>query len=207
MCPAAHADSSDTGMSSPPASELADPVGPDRSANVTFAHGLLDDELDRREARKEAQESQARAIIVAGGALMTLLLTLAKDAGVFSSDGPVVGRIALVATLVSAAGAALCAVGTIWPRRYERMGHRALVRFNDQAFLDQPNHALVGQVLATRIAIAKTMDDRHETKANWMKWALRLLLGALVGLVIAGGALAIDPPPDKSDVPRIVKGP
>lgn len=189
-------------MSSTPSFDPAAPVGPDRSTNVTFAQDLLDDELDRRETRKEAQENQARAIIVAAGALMTLLLTLATDAGVFSTNGPVIGRIALVATLGSAAGAALCAVGTIWPRRYERMGHRALVRFNDQAFLDQPNHALVGQVLATRIAMAKTMDDRHETKAKWMKWALRLLLGALLGLTIAGAALAVDPPPEKSDAPR-----
>lgn len=192
-------------MSSPPSFNPAPPVSADRSANVTFAHELLDDELDRREGRKEAQENQARAIIVAAGALMTLLLTLAKDAGVFSSDGPLVGRLALVATLGAAAGAALCAVGTIWPRRYERMGHRALVRFNDQAFLDQPNHALVGQVLATRIAIAKTMDDRHETKARWMKWALRLLLGALFGLIVAGAALAVDPPPEKSEAPSKVK--
>jgi hypothetical protein len=191
-----------TGTPTNPASSA--PVSGDRELNVAFTHQLLDDELDRREARKESQENQARAIIVAAGALMTLLLTLAKDAGVFSADGPVAARIALVATLVCAAGAALSAVGALWPRKYERMGHRALNRFNDQAFLDQPNHALVGQVLATRISIAKTMDDRHEAKAKWMKWALGLLLGALLGLIIAGGALAIHPPPEQSDTTRKV---
>jgi hypothetical protein len=87
------------------------------------------------------------------------------------------------------------------------MGHRALSRFNDQAFLDQPNHALVGQVLATRISIAKTMDDRHESKAKWMKWAFGLMLGALLGLMIAGAALAVDPPPDKSAQPAMVLAP
>jgi hypothetical protein len=96
-------------------------VSADRPANVAFSHELLDEELDRREARKNAQEEQARGIIIASGALMTLLLTLAKDAGVFSPTGPIAARVALVATLACAAASALCAVGTLWPRRYARI--------------------------------------------------------------------------------------
>jgi hypothetical protein len=160
--------------------------GSEREANVTFANDLLDTEIAQRNSRKDAQENTARGIIVSAGLVLTLLLGLAKDAGLFSPDTSIVARIALAATVLTGGGAAACAIGTLWPRPYDRLGSRGLGRFNDPAFLDQPEHEVTGAVVATRIGIAKKMDEIHEEKARWLKWAFRLLLVGFVGLIVQG---------------------
>lgn len=165
-----------------------------RQTNVEFANDLLDTEIAQRNARKDAQENTARGVIISSGLLLTLLLGLAKDAGLFSPDTSVVARIALAATVVLGAGAATCAIGALWPRPYDRLGSAGLGRFNQTEFLDQPSHEVTGAVVATRIGIAQTMDTQHERKARWLKWSFRLLLGAFAGLIVQGAVLAIDPP-------------
>jgi hypothetical protein len=172
-----------------PVGELAE-----REANVAFANDLLDTEIAQRNARKDAQENTARGVIVAAGLVLTLLLGLAKDAGLFASSTSVVARVALAATMLAGGGGAACAMGTLWPRKYDRLGSGGLGRFNDPAFLDQATHEVTGTVVATRIGIAETMDTLHERKARWLKWSFRLLLVAFVGLIVQGGVLAIDPP-------------
>lgn len=165
-----------------------------RQTNVEFANGLLDTEIAQRNARKDAQENTARGVIVTSGLLLTLLLGLAKDAGLFSADTSVIARIALAATVVLGAGAATCAIGALWPRPYDRLGSAGLGRFNETEFLDQPPHEVTGAVVATRIGIAQTLDTQHERKARWLKWSFRLLLGAFVGLIVQGAVLTLDPP-------------
>src|SRR4051794_21943013 len=166
----------------------------ERKANVTFANDLLDTEIAQRNSRQDAQENAARGLIVSSGLVLTLLLGLAKDAGLFAPDTSVVARIALAGTLLAGGGTAACAIGTLWPRPYDRLGAKGLGRFNDPAFLDQPAHEVTGAVVATRIGIARKMDELHEAKARWLKWAFRLLLVAFVGLIVQGVVLAVDPP-------------
>lgn len=179
---------------------MPDPA--ERTANVAFANDLLDAEIAQRTARKEAQENAARNVIVASGLVLTLLLGLSKDAGLFSAENSVASRLALTLTVALGAGAASCAVGAIWPRTYDRLGGTGLDRFNDSDFLDEPTHYVTGVVVATRIGIAKTMDDQHERKARWFKWSLRFLVGAFVALLAQGIVLAVSPPsPDKSSDP------
>lgn len=109
----------------------------EREANVGFANDLLDAEIAQRNARKDAQENTARGVILSAGLVLTLLLGLAKDAGLFAPATSVVAQVALGATMVAGGAAAACAVGTLWPRAYDRLGTTGLVRFNDSAFLDQ----------------------------------------------------------------------
>jgi hypothetical protein len=75
---------------------------------------------------------------------------------------------------------------------------RGLVKLNDTTFLDKPEHEVMGQVVATRIAIAIKMDDLHELKAKWLKWSFRFLICAFVGLLLQGAVLAISPPASPS---------
>jgi hypothetical protein len=171
----------------------------EREANVAFANDLLDTEIAQRNARKDAQENTARGLIVSSGLVLTLLLGLGKDAGLFSSGTSVVARVALAATMIAGGGAAACAIGTLWPRQYDRLGSMGLGRFNDPAFLDQAEHEVTGAVVATRIGIARKMDELHEDKARWLKWAFRLILVAFVGLIVQGGVLALDPPNAQKD--------
>lgn len=172
-----------------------------REANVAFANALIETEIAQRNARKDAQENAARGVIVTSGLVLTLLLGLANDAGLFSSKASIIARIALIATVLLGAGAAASAIGTLWPRRYERLGKEALNTFNQDDFLDQPTHRVTGTVVATRIGIAKTMDQLHEAKAKWLKWSFTLLALAFVGLIVQGAALAIDPPAPKTTPP------
>jgi hypothetical protein len=168
-----------------------------RSENVAFANSLLETEISQRNARKDAQENTARGLIVTAGVVLTLLLGLANDAGLFLAKTSIVAKIALVATVFLGALAAASAMAVLWPRRYDRLGKKGLDKFNQNDFLDQPSHQLTGAVVATRIAIAKTMDHHHERKARWLKWAFRLLAGAFIGLVVQAIVLAVDPPPSK----------
>ena len=178
----------------------------EREANVGFANDLLDAEIRQRNARKDAQENTARGVILSAGLVLTLLLGLANDAGLFTPTTSVIARIALAATVIAGGAAAACAVGTLWPRPYDRLGSTGLSRFNDAKFLDQPSHTVTGAVVATRIGIAQKMDELHDQKARWLKWSFRLLLVAFLGLMIQGGVLAADPPsPPGSAAPaRIV---
>jgi hypothetical protein len=112
----------------------------EREANVAFANDLLDTEIAPRNAHKDAQENTARGVIVASGLLYTLLLGLAKDAGLFASSTSAVARVALAATILAGGGAAACAIGTLWPRKYDRLGSGGLGWFNDATFLDRATH-------------------------------------------------------------------
>jgi hypothetical protein len=176
-----------------------------RLTNVRFADDLLDTEISQRNARKDAQENAARGLIVATGIILTLLLGLARDAGLFIADAPAGARWALFATLLVGGISALCAIGTLWPRKYDRLGAQGLTQFNDSAFLDLPTHEVIGRVIATRIGIAKKMDSLHESKATWLKWSFRFLIVAFVGLV-AQGAILVSETPDRrtSEIPPIV---
>ena len=178
-------------------------VSPQREANVAYANALMDTEIGQRNARKDSQEATARWIVASTGIVMTLLLGLAKDEGVFSSSASVLARAALVATVALGGLTAGCAIGCLWPRKYDRLGAKGLVSLNDTAFLDKPEHEVMGQVVATRIAIATKMDDLHEDKATWLKWSFRFLACAFAGLVLQGAVLAISPP--KSPSERTVK--
>jgi hypothetical protein len=174
-------------------------VSRQREANVAYANALMDTEIGQRNARKDSQEATARWIVASTGIVMTLLLGLAKDEGVFSSSASVLARVALVATVALGSLAAGCAIGCLWPRPYDRLGAKGLVNLNDTAFLDKPEHEVMGQVVATRIAIATKMDELHEDKASWLKWSFRFLACAFVGLVLQGAVLAISPPKSPSE--------
>jgi len=76
-------------------------VSPQREANVAYASALMDTEIGQRNARKDSQEVTARWIVASTGIVMTLLLGLAKDEGVFSSSASGIARGALVATVGS----------------------------------------------------------------------------------------------------------
>jgi hypothetical protein len=166
-----------------------------REENVGFANDLLSTEINQRNARKDAQESTARWIVLTTVGLMTLLLTLSKEAGIINDETSWLLRLCFIATLISAAATAGFAGGTLWPRKYERLGEGGLDRFNEAPFLDLPTHEVVGQVVATQIAIAKKMDDLHEVKAEWLKRSF-IALGATLAFVIAQGVvLGINPPP------------
>jgi hypothetical protein len=181
-------------------------VSPQREANVAYANALMDTEIGQRNARKDSQEGTARWIVASTGIVMTLLLGLAKDEGVFSSSASVLARVALVATVALGSLAAGCAIGCLWPRKYDRLGAKGLVSLNDTAFLDKPEHEVMGQVVATRIAIATKMDDLHEDKATWLKWSFRFLVLAFVGLVFQGAVLAINPPKSPSEPTATIHG-
>ncbi len=58
----------------------------DRDANVGFVNELMATEMNQRNARKEAQESTGRRIVLTVVALTTLLLTLAKEAGILDAE-------------------------------------------------------------------------------------------------------------------------
>src|SRR6185312_5808888 len=74
-------------------SRPADPsVSPQREANVVYANALMDTEIGQRNARKDSQEATARWIVASTGIVMTLLLGLAKDEGVFSSSASGLAR-------------------------------------------------------------------------------------------------------------------
>ncbi len=179
-------------------SETSLAVSPQREANVAYANALMDTEIGQRNARKDSQEATARWIVASTGIVMTLLLGLAKGEGVFSSSASGLARGALVATIALGTLTAVCAIGCLWPRQYDRLGAKGLVNLNDTAFLDKPEHEVMGQVVATRIAIATKMDDLHEAKATWLKWSFRFLALAFVGLVVQGAVLAINPPKSPS---------
>lgn len=165
-----------------------------RSANVTYASDLLETEISQRNARKDAQESTARWIVLTAGALMTLLLTLSSDAGILDQSASDLVHVFFVGTLAAATGAAIGAIGALWPRLYDRLGKEGLGHFNQKSFLDRATHEVTGQVVATRIGIARTMDENHEAKATWLKAGFVCVAVALVCLTAQGVALALDPP-------------
>jgi hypothetical protein len=181
-------------------------VSPQREANVAYANALMDTEIGQRNARKDSQEATARWIVASTGIVLTLLLGLAKDEGVFSSSASVLARVALVATVALGTLTAFCAIGCLWPRKYDRLGAKGLINLNDTAFLDKPEHEVMGQVVATRIGIATKMDDRHEEKATWLKWSFRFLALAFAGLVLQGAVLAINPPKSPSEQTSNMQG-
>ena len=181
-------------------------VSPQREANVAYASALMETEIGQRNARKDSQEATARWIVASTGVVMTLLLGLAKDEGVFSSSAPVVGRVALVVTVALGGLAAGCAILCLWPRKYDRLGATGLVNLNDTDFLDRPEHEVMGRVVASRIGIVTKMDELHEDKAKWLKRSFRLLALAFVGLVVQGAVLAIDPPASSSTPSSTVNG-
>ncbi len=181
-------------------------VSPQREANVAYANALMDTEIGQRNTRKDSQEATARWIVASTGIVMTLLLGLANDEGVFSSSASGVARAALVATVALGSLTAVCAIGCLWPRRYDRLGAKGLVNLNDTTFLDKPEHEVMGQVVATRIAIATKMDDLHEDKATWLKWSFRFLACAFAGLVLQGAVLAISPPKSPSERTANIQG-
>jgi hypothetical protein len=168
--------------------------GENRDANVGFANELLSTEVVQRNARKEAQESTARWIILTIVALMTLLLTLSGQAGILNDGASWLLRGSFVGTLVAAAASGAFAGLVLWPRRYERLGAGGYDQLNREVFLDQPRHAVMGAVLATQIEIAKKMDQLHEVKARWLKWAFRALGLTLAFVVVQGILLGVDPP-------------
>jgi hypothetical protein len=178
-----------------------------RAENVAAASALLETEIAQRNSRKDAQENTARGLIVTAGLVLTLLLGLANGSGVFSSMTSIVARVALLATVVLGAASALCAMGAIWPRKYDRLGEKALNEINTTEYLDQPTHQLFGRVIASRVAIAKKMDEQHERKARWVKRAFPLLAGAFVALLVQAVVLVADPPASKPSVQvRILDG-
>ena len=166
----------------------------EREMNIAFANDLLETEIAQRNSRKDAQENTARGVILSSGLVLTLLLGLAKDAGLFSPGASAIARFALAATVIAGGIGAACAIGTLWPRRYDQLGAKGLAYFNDPSFLDQASHQVTGTLVATRIGIAQTMDALHEQKSRWLKWSFRMLSVAFLGLIVQGGALAIDPP-------------
>ena len=190
-----------------PAAQHAELAEEQRARNVAFANSLLETEISQRNARKDAQENTARGLIVTAGVVLTLLLGLANNAGLFSSKTSIVAKVTLVVTVVLGASVAAAAMAVLWPRQYERIGEKALDRFNQDEFLDQQTHHVTGAVVATRISIAKKMDKRHEEKARWLKWAFRLLAGAFIALIVQAVVLVVDPAPLKpSATVRILPG-
>jgi hypothetical protein len=169
-------------------------TSPDRQANVDFGNALLDRELDRRDVRKREQESTARAVVVTSGALMTIMLALAKDAGIYQSGTSWVARGFFLLTLAAAVAAAMCGALTQRPRTFQRLGAAAFDCFNKTTFLDQPAHSVVGTILSTKIAIAKNADLRHEEKANWLVASFASLVIALSGVLGMGLDLSIEHP-------------
>lgn len=166
---------------------------PQRGANVAYAHSLLQAEEEQRNRRKESQEATARWMVATVGVVLTLLVGLAKDEGVFSSTAPLIAKGAFIAVGVFGILTAVCALACLWPRPYQRLG-KALKHFKEAQFLDRPEHQVMGEVVATRIRIVERMDVLHERKARWLKWAFVWLVCAFVGLLIQGADLAIDPP-------------
>jgi len=169
---------------------------PPREANVTYVDDLLAAEIASANTRKESQEATARWIIVTVGLVITLLLGLANNNSVLSEDSSGIPRAVFVATLVLAAGAAGCSMGTLWPRGYERIGTETLDAMNNDTFLDAPTHYVVGTLMSTRTNVLKTANAWHEKKAWWLKWALRLLVIAFGLLIAQGVVLAVDPAND-----------
>jgi hypothetical protein len=184
--------------------ELTPARPPAREENVTFANDLLESEIAQRNATKDAQENTARGVIVAAGLVLTLLIGLANDAGLFDAKTSIVARYALIVTVVLGAMSAGCAMGVLWPRKYAKLAGEALDMFNDSTFLDQPTHLVAGMVVSSRIAFAKTISRQHERKARWLKWSFRFLAVAFVGLVVQGVVLAADPPSVKSPAPVLI---
>lgn len=105
-----------------------------RDANVGFVNELMATEIQQRNARKEAQESTGRWIILTVVALMTLLLTLAKEAGILSTDAGWALRLCFIATLSASGVTVACAGGALWPRVYEKLGGSGLDRLNKSDF-------------------------------------------------------------------------
>jgi predicted cobalt transporter CbtA len=87
---------------------------------VQFGDALLDSELARRDDRKRDPESTARALVVATGALMTILLSLAKDAGMYQAGMSWVACGFFILSLAAAVVAAGCAVWTQLPASVSR---------------------------------------------------------------------------------------
>jgi hypothetical protein len=173
-------------------SEPSDPLR--REKNVGFAEDLLRTEIDQRNARKEGQESSARWIVLTVVALMTLLLTLSKEAGILNNASSWALRGSFIATLLAAIGTVFCAGGVLVPRTYERLGGDGLGAFNKAEFLDRPSHEVKGRVVASFIEIATKMDELHEAKARWLRRSLIMLGISLVFIVAQGIALGVDPP-------------
>jgi hypothetical protein len=149
-----------------------------RLTNVEFGNALLDREIDYRNARKRDQENTARALVVASGALMTVLLALSGDTGVLSADSSWWTRGFLLLTLGAAVCAAACGAWAQFPRKYTRLGGEAFNQFNNPAFLDSAEDQVLGRTLGARIGIAKKLDDRHEEKAGWLKASFVLFVVA-----------------------------
>ena len=175
-----------------------------RLENLRYGDDLLDSQIDQRNERKERQEGQARAVIVAATALMTIELAIGKDAGVLVKGGPAVARAFLGGSLLAGVIAVIAAVGVTWLRKYDRFGEKALKRFNDTEFLDSPTHSVIGQTVASKIGIATKLDDRHEEKAKWLKGAFVALIVSLGCLVGQGVVLGIDPPAKASPAKTIL---
>jgi len=172
-----------------------------RGENVAFVNAQLATEISQRNARKDAQENTARGLIATAGVLLTLLIGLANDAGVFRHGTSVIAKGSMIATVVLGALAAGCAMYAIWPRQYDRLGQEALAKFNQAEFLDQAPDRVAGTVVASQISIATTMDRRHGEKGRWVKLSLGLLGAAFVTLVLLAVVLVVDPPPPAPAAP------
>jgi hypothetical protein len=161
----------------------------DREANVGFVSSLLETEIAQRNERKEAQETTARWIVASAGLFLTLLVGLAKDAGIFGAKTTTLAEASFIAAIALGALSAGAAIGVIWPRDYERLGAAGLDKLNDSAFLDSPQHEVTGAAVATRVAVAKRMDELHRPQANWLQLSLALLVGAFLALIVLGAGL------------------
>lgn len=183
------------------------PVSAQRENNVRYGDGFLDSQLDFRNQRKDKQEGTAKALVVAAGALMTILVALSEDTGVLVEGAPVTARVFLVLSLVAAVFTVVFGAATLWPRKYDRMGAEALDKFNSNAFLDQDAHQVIGETLGAKITVAKKMDVLNETKGRWLKAAFVAFVVSLAALVGQAITLAADPPPKSSEPKAILVTP
>ncbi len=67
---------------------------------MAYANALMGAQIVQRNTRKDPQEATARWIVASTGVVITLLLGLVNDEGVFHSAGSDWGTRALVATVV-----------------------------------------------------------------------------------------------------------
>lgn len=176
-----------------------------REANLRFAESLLEREIDQRNTRKDAQESAARWVVVTAGAIMAILVSLAKEAGILVEGASETQRVVFVITLVFGIFAAVGAIGALWPRKYDRLGKSGLKNFRNREFLSRPEDEVMGQTVSARIDIATTMDEKHEEKMNWLRGGLAALAAMLTCLIVEGALLAADPPSASETPPPVAQ--
>lgn len=148
----------------------------------------VNEQVAREDARKESLERRGLALVTASGAIVTLLFALAALTIKSSSYTlPHSSKVLLIAAVAAFFAAALCAIGTNYPFKYEEPLPEELRAAIRERWSD-PETEVARNAALTQVKVWKSAREKNGKKAGWL---LAGIVGQLVGVFLVAAAVAL----------------